>query len=68
MARHRHELTDEQWARLEPLLPRRSSGGQGKDDRLFLNTVLWLAKTGTPWRDLPERFGKWNFVWRRFSR
>jgi transposase len=39
-----------------------------KDNRLFSDAVLWVAKTGAPWRDLPERFGKGNTVWRRFDR
>jgi putative transposase len=39
-----------------------------KDNRLFVNAVLWIAKTGAPWRDLPERFGAWNSVWKRFDR
>jgi len=68
--RRRHELTDEQWERIEPLLPGRSGdpGRTGVDNRLFVNAVLWIAKTGAPWRDLPERFGPWNSVFRRFSR
>ena len=66
----RHELTDEQWAKIEPLVPGRKGdrGRHGADNRLFLNAVLYVAKTGIPWRDLPERFGKWNTVWRRFDR
>ena len=39
-----------------------------KDNRLFVDAVLWIAKTGAPWRDLPERFGNWNSTWRRFDR
>ncbi len=66
----RHEITDEAWDRIENMLPGRP-GQQGwiaKDNRLFLNAVLWIGKTGAPWRDLPERFGKWNSVWKRFDR
>lgn len=68
--RRRHELTDEQWAKIEPLVPGREGdrGRSGEDNRLFLDAVLYVAKTGIPWRDLPERFGKWNTVWRRFDR
>ena len=68
--RRRHELTDEQWERLEPLLPGRRDdpGRTGENNRLFVNAVLWLAKTGAPWRDLPERFGKWNSVFQRYNR
>ena len=65
---HRHALTDEQWARLEPLLPRRSQGRKAtRGDRLFVDAVLFRAKTGIPWRDLPERFGPWKTVYNRFS-
>lgn len=64
---HRHALNDEQWARLQPLLPRRSQGRQAKDDRLFVEAVLFRVKTGVPWRDLPERFGSWKSVYNRFA-
>jgi transposase len=63
---HRHELTEEQWRRIEPLLPqhgRRSMLG----DRNFLNAVFFLMKTGCPWRDLPERYGNWKTVYNRFA-
>jgi transposase len=68
--RRRHELTDEQWECIEPRLPGREGarGVTAKDNRLFVNAVLYVAKTGIPWRDLPERFGNWNSVWRRFDR
>jgi transposase len=64
---HRHALSDEQWARLGPLLPRRTQGRQAKDDRLFVDAVLYRVKTGVPWRDLPERFGPWKSVYNRFA-
>lgn len=66
----RHAITDEQWGRIENLLPGRvgSRGMTARDNRSFVDAVLWIAKTGIPWRDLPERFGKWNTVWRRFHR
>lgn len=68
--RRRHELTDEQWQLIEHLLPGKAGdrGRTAKDNRLFVNAVLYVAKTGIPWRDLPERFGNWNSVWRRFDR
>ena len=67
---HRHAIRDEDWDRLENLLPGREDlpGVTAKDNRLFIDAVLWIAKTGAPWRDLPERFGNWNSVWRRFDR
>jgi putative transposase len=46
----------------------RSSGTSGRDNRLFVEGVLWIVRTGAPWRDLPEIFGGWNSVFRRFSR
>jgi len=66
----RHEIADEKWERIEPLLPGRSGdpGRSGEDNRKFVNACLWIAKTGIPWRDLPERFGKWNSVFQRFNR
>jgi len=66
----RHEISDEHWDCIKGLLPGRAGdpGVTAKDNRLFMNAVLWIAKTGAPWRDLPERFGNWNSVWRRFDR
>ncbi len=62
-------LTDAQWARMEPhCLGRKSDPGRtGSDGRLFLEAaVLWIARTGAPWRDLPEDFGNWNTTFKRF--
>lgn len=67
---HRHAISDSDWERIRDLLP----GGPGRsgwvaaDNRLFIDAVLWILKTGAPWRDLPERFGNWNSVWKRFDR
>lgn len=63
-------LNDAQWERIEPLLPGKEgdSGRSGRDNRLFLEAVLWLVRAGAPWRDLPAEFGAWNSVWRRFHR
>ena len=63
-------LSDAQWDRIEPLLPGKAGdpGRSGTDNRLFLEAVLWLVRTGVPWRDLPEAFGRWNTVFRRFRR
>src|SRR5262245_6634739 len=67
---HRHAIRDEDWDRIKNLLPGRPGlpGVTAKDNRLFVDAVLWIGKTGAPWRDLPERFGNWNSVWRRFDR
>jgi transposase len=65
----RHELTDEQWQVVEPLLP--VSGAKGRpriDDRRVINGMLFKAKTGVAWRDLPERYGPWKTVYNRFWR
>lgn len=61
----RYEVTDEHWTLMEPLLPGREGdpGAHGADNRLFVNAVIWIARTGAPWRDLPERFGEWNSVY-----
>jgi transposase len=66
----RHELTDEQWVKIATLLPGREGdpGRTAVDNRLFVNAVLYVAKTGIPWRDLPPRLGNWNSIWRRFDR
>ena len=65
---HRHALTDEQWRRLQRVLPPQRSGPAAiRGDRLFIEAVLFRAKTGMPWRDLPERFGPWKSVFNRFS-
>ncbi len=64
---HRHELSDQEWSRLEPLLPA-EKGRPGRpvtlSNRVFLNAIFYIAKTGVPWRDLPERFGPWKTVTR----
>lgn len=63
----RHALTDAQWARLQPLLPRRPQGRKAMHgDRLFVDAVIFRAKTGIQWRDMPERFGNWKSVYNRF--
>jgi transposase len=69
-AMRRHEISDAQWNAIKDLLPGQEGdpGVTAKDNRLFINAVMWIAKTGAPWRDLPERFGKWNSVFQRFHR
>ena len=64
---HRHALTEAQWRRLQKVLPRQRAGPKAKlGDRLFIEAVLYRARTGLPWRDLPERFGPWKTVYNRF--
>jgi transposase len=64
------DLTDAQWERLRPLLPPQKphTGRPAKDHRLVLNGILWMLRTGSPWRVLPERFGPWKTVSSRFYR
>jgi transposase len=66
----RYELTDRQWERIKDLLPGRAEtvGVTAKDNRQFVNGVLWILRSGSPWRDLPERYGDWKNTHRRFSR
>lgn len=66
----RHAISDADWERLKHLLPgqRGQHGGVARDNRLFIDAVLYVARTGIPWEDLPARFGKSNSVWRRFDR
>jgi transposase len=66
----RFDLTDRQWERLEPLLPspRPRTGRPNHDHRRILNGILWIHRTGAPWRDLPERYGPVGTVSSRFYR
>lgn len=66
----RHELTDDQWERLKPLLPpqRPRTGRPAKPHRTVLNGILWILRTGAPWRDLPDRYGVWQTIYSRFRR
>ena len=63
-------LSDAQWERIAPELPGKvgDPGSSGRDNRLFIEAVLWIARTGSPWRDLPEAFGKWFTAYTRFWR
>ena len=66
----RHDLTDAQWARLEPLLPDRTPqrGGRWNDHRMVVDGVMWRTRTGSPWRDLPPVYGNWKTVYNRHRR
>jgi transposase len=63
-------LSEAAWERMAPLIIGRpvQTGSTGRDNRVFVEGVLWIVRTGSPWRDLPETFGEWNSVFRRFSR
>jgi len=56
----RYDLTDFEWSVIEPLLPRGRPGPKRKDDRLVLNGIFWVLRSGAPWRDLPERYGPYG--------
>ena len=67
----RSELTDSEWNRVVELLPPENTGKQGrprKDNRTILNGMIWIARSGTPWRDLPKRYGPWETVYSRFRK
>ena len=64
-----YELTDQEWEQVASLLPPEKTGKAGrpsKDNRIMLNGMVWIARSGAPWRDLPERYGPWNSVYNRF--
>jgi putative transposase len=70
MAPKRYELTEKQWVRISPLIAGKASdpGRTGADNRLFVNAVLWVIRSGAHWHDLPERYGKYKSVHKRFTR
>jgi putative transposase len=66
----RHELRNDQWNQIKDLLPgkKRDPGRTARNNRLFVDAVLWIARTGAHWRELPEPFGEWNSVFQRYNR
>jgi transposase len=70
MAPKRFELSERQWVRIAPLIAGKASdpGRTGVDNRLFVNAVLWVIRSGAHWHDLPERYGKYKSVHKRFTR
>jgi putative transposase len=66
----RYELSEAQWVRIAPMLPGKASdpGRTAADNRLFVNAVLWVLRSGAFWQHLPERYGKWKSVHARFTR
>lgn len=66
--KQRYELTDKQWDLIKPLMPKRKSGGRWNDHRTTLDGTMWVLKSGSPWRDMPERYGSWKSVYDRFRR
>ena len=69
MQARRYEITDKQWEQIKDLFPPEISGKRGrpgKNNRIMFNAIVWLARSGAPWRDLPERFGPWETVYSKF--
>jgi len=64
----RYELRDEAFERIESLLPKQRPGGRWADHRTVLNGMFWVLNSGAQWRDMPERYGKWETVYGRFRR
>jgi len=65
----RQKLTDEAWDLIKDLFPKRAETGRPPvDRRLVFDGILWILRTGAPWRDLPEEFGKWQTAWRLFDK
>jgi transposase len=69
-AHRRHDISDHVWNLLESHLPGRAGawGGTARDNRLFINAIVWILRTGAPWRDLPPDLGNWKNTHRRFCR
>jgi transposase len=68
MAQKRYEISDEQWNQINDLFPVAKTGRPPMDNRLMFNAILWIARSGAAWRDLPERFGSWKTVYSRFCK
>ena len=64
----RHELSDREWSIIQPLLPQKSRGVPRVDDRRVVNGILWRFRAGTPWRNVPERYGPRTTLYNRFTR
>lgn len=64
----RYEFTDEDWALIAPLLPRQRRGGRWNDHRTVMNGMFWVLRSGSAWRDMPERYGTWQTIYDRFVR
>jgi transposase len=64
----RFDLTDREWALIAPLLPNKPRGVARADDRRVLNAIFYILRTGSPWRDLPERYGPYTTAYNRYNR
>lgn len=68
MTIRRYEMTDEQWEQIKDFIPKAKTGRPPKDNRLMFNAMLWMARSGAGWEDLPERYGSWKTVYSRFCK
>lgn len=68
MAAKRYEISDEQWEQIKDMFSRASTGRPPKDNRLIFNAILWLARSGAAWADIPERYGPYQTVYSRFCK
>lgn len=69
--RRRYEISDEEWETVKEMLPPERTGKPGRpsgDNRTALNGILWIARSGASWRDLPERYGSWSTLYDKFKR
>ena len=68
----RYEVTDEEWEQIKPYIPEEQAGitrgRPSKDSRTMLNGIFWILRSGASWRDLPERYGPWQTVYKRFAK
>lgn len=68
---NRHDLSDNHWDKIAPIITKlvgNWGGSNANDNRVFVNACFWIVRTGSPWRDLPEQYGKFNAVHRRYKR
>lgn len=68
MANLQYELKDYQWEQIKGLFISARTGRPGKDNRMVVNAILWIARTGAPWRQLPECYGPWKTIYSRFCK
>ena len=68
MSIKRYEMSNEQWEQIKELFPRAKTGRPAKDNRLMFNAILWIARSGSAWRDLPKQYGPYQTVYSRFCK
>lgn len=68
MGAKRYELSDEQWEQIKEMFPKAKTGRPPKDNRIMMNAILWLARSGAAWADIPERYGSYKTVYSRFCK